>query len=96
MIFEHSRYATGTEIEPAAKPDGSVVQAIRIPLYYGTAFSARKHITREDERMEEIAAEYYRDPEMWWVIAIANPEILYPDQFEPGTVLRIPDVSPVR
>lgn len=43
------------------------------------------------ERLDAIAARELGDPELWWVIANANPEVFYPDDLPVGTVLRIPD-----
>lgn len=48
-------------------------------------------ITTIGDRLDTIAYSYYNDPELWWIIAIANNNItkgsLYPT---PGTQLRIP------
>jgi nucleoid-associated protein YgaU len=48
-------------------------------------------ITTVGDRLDSLADSYYKDPTLWWVIAMANNNttkgLLYP---EPGTQLRIP------
>lgn len=48
-------------------------------------------ITTIGDRLDTIAYSYYNDPELWWIIAVANNNVtkgsLYPT---PGTQLRIP------
>lgn len=55
------------------------------------AFNFSLRVCGYGERLDQIAAEELGDPELSWVIANANPEVLYPDQIPVGTVLRIPD-----
>lgn len=90
MIFAHSRYE---EVDQLFVLDGQLKRrrVVNFPYYYAANFNARKHVVRQGERMEQIAALYFGDPEMWWVIAVANPEVFYPEELERGTVLRIPD-----
>ena len=48
-------------------------------------------ITTVGDRLDSLANTYYRDPTLWWVIAMANNNstkgFMYP---EPGIQLRIP------
>jgi len=48
-------------------------------------------ITTVGDRLDSLAYNYYRDPTLWWIIAMANNNAtkgaLYP---QPGTQLRIP------
>jgi nucleoid-associated protein YgaU len=48
-------------------------------------------ITTVGDRLDSLAFSYYKDPTLWWVIAMANNNatkgLLYPT---PGTQLRIP------
>jgi hypothetical protein len=48
-------------------------------------------ITVDGDRLDTIAYSYYGDPELWWIISVANNNItrgsLYP---QPGTQLRVP------
>jgi hypothetical protein len=95
MIFENSRYAA-TGVETTLTASGEEVRSVRIPSYYGRDFSARRHTITEGERLEQLAWRYYRDPEAWWIIAVANPEILYPEDIPAGTEVRVPDAASVR
>ena len=42
------------------------------------------------DRIDLLAANYYGDPNLWWVIAVANGMELLPTDFQPGRVIRIP------
>jgi nucleoid-associated protein YgaU len=53
-------------------------------------------IAREGETIEQLAARSLGDPEQWWRIADANPELIYPDHIPPGTIIRIPYVDRLR
>jgi hypothetical protein len=48
-------------------------------------------ITVDGDRLDTIAYSYYGDPELWWIISVANNNVtrgsLYP---QPGTQLRVP------
>lgn len=48
------------------------------------------------ERLDSLAFEYYGNPWLWWVLARANPEVIFPDDIPVGTQLRIPGVATVR
>ena len=48
-------------------------------------------ITKQGDRLDNLAWEYYRDPSLWWILARANnmgKGTLFP---EVGVQLRIPD-----
>jgi hypothetical protein len=47
----------------------------------------------EGDRIDIVSSKYYGDPEYWWQIMDANPEISNPFEINPGTILRIPNVS---
>jgi hypothetical protein len=48
-------------------------------------------VTTVGDRLDNLAFTYYKDSELWWIIAVANNNInrgsLFP---QPGTQLRIP------
>ena len=95
MIFANSRYED-TEKVYVDTPDGRERrQVVSFPRYYSARFIAKKHIVREDQRLDQIAALYYGDPESWWMISVANPEVFYPEEVPAGTVLRIPDAPSI-
>lgn len=89
MIFAQSRYATA-DLVFATDAAGHPRQVVPFPAPRVGSFSATRHIIREGERLDHLASRYYDDPEMWWVIADANPEIFYPENIPAGTVVRIP------
>ncbi|MCA1781565.1 MAG: LysM peptidoglycan-binding domain-containing protein [Dermatophilaceae bacterium] len=97
MIPSNSRYASeGVEVRSVPDREGEPVKAIIPPNWYGRNFEAKRHTVTRGERLDQIAFRYYRDPNMWWVIAVANPEILYPDSIPGGTEVRIPLASSLR
>lgn len=53
-------------------------------------------VAREFETIEQLAARTLGDPEQWWRIADANPDLLYPDRIPAGTVVRIPGGNSLR
>jgi phage tail protein X len=47
--------------------------------------------TTEGDRFDTLSQQYYRDSSLWWIIAIANPDLNFNTLFIPaGTQLRIP------
>jgi nucleoid-associated protein YgaU len=54
-------------------------------------------VTIEGDRLDLIAYQYYRDTNLWWVIAFVNSNVTRGSMFPaPGTQLRIPtDLSNV-
>ena len=54
-------------------------------------------ITVAGDRLDLIAFSYYNDPELWWVISVANNHVTGGSMFPiPGTQLRIPtDINSV-
>jgi hypothetical protein len=48
-------------------------------------------ITTVGDRLDSLAYMYYKDPELWWVISVANNHITKGSLFpQPGTQLRVP------
>lgn len=88
MIFEDSRYAKSVVLRtegadgvsrPTVYADGS---PIYVPFIYYTVV--------EGDRLDNLASRFFNNPEYWWHLADANPEIFYPEDLTPGTVIRIP------
>jgi hypothetical protein len=48
--------------------------------------------TTVGDRLDTLANLFYKDVDLWWVIAIANPDIIRRDSFaiKPGVEIRIP------
>ncbi len=56
-----------------------------------TQDSDRFIFSREGDRLDSIANEFYQDPRFWWVIAEANPGLGHGTlNVSPGRQLRIP------
>lgn len=48
-------------------------------------------VTTIGDRLDSLAYSYYNDPELWWVISVANNNITKGSLFPaPGTQLRVP------
>ena len=49
-------------------------------------------ITREGDRLDNLALEMYKDKSLWWVILKANPNKVRRDSYyvQPGIELRLP------
>lgn len=90
-IYEESRYETA-EVVPVADQDG-VFHATVIPTRVVVPTSDYTvHRVVAGDRLDSLATTAYDDPEFWWIIADANPELFYPDDLPPGHLLRIPRV----
>ena len=49
-------------------------------------------VTTIGDRLDTLANHFYNDVDLWWIIAISNPDIVRRDSFrlKPGVELRIP------
>tara|TARA_Y100001973_G_C4944932_1_gene207450 strand:+ start:31 stop:363 length:333 start_codon:yes stop_codon:yes gene_type:complete len=49
-------------------------------------------ITTVGDRLDKIAEQFYKDIRLWWIIAIANKDIVRRDSYtlKPGLEIRIP------
>ena len=95
MIYANSRYQS-SQLLFTSDGSGSIRRVVEFPRPRPLAFSAQRHVVREYERLDLLAARYFGDPDLWWVIAEANPEVFYPEDIEPGTSLRIPSAPALR
>lgn len=89
MIFQDSRYATAC-IESVPDDQG---------VYHATLYSSctpppavgfSVYQVHFGDRLDSIAALTLGDSELWWQVADANPELIYPDQLTVGMFIRIP------
>lgn len=88
-IYEGSRYSSA-DLQAIAGADG-VHRATVVPTREIVPPSEyNNHRVVEGDRLDTLAAIAYDDPELWWVIADANPTVFYPDDLKPGTLLKIP------
>lgn len=87
MIFEGSRYALAP-VRQVTAADGVVR-----PTVFAVDFKAarfRYHTVVQSDRLDLLAYAYLGNAELWWRISAVNPEVFYPEDLVPGTVLRIP------
>jgi hypothetical protein len=72
---------------PQDKPYLAGKQYPNIPLSEGDMYV----VTNVGDRLDYLAYNYYRDSELWWIIAAANNNVTKGSLFPvPGTQLRIP------
>lgn len=91
-IYEDSRYATALVV-PVGDSEG-VYRATVVPTTTGQ-IPANYTVYRivQGDTLYGLANLAYGDPELWWVISDANPEVFYPDDLVVGALLRIPTSS---
>lgn len=82
MITILSRYERGRSV----LNDG-IITAVRKPI---DDVYVQKYTVSSGETLESIAAKIYGDPTQFWRIADINPQIKFPIDLAPGTVIRIP------
>lgn len=90
MILEGSRYEIADVVMVLAG-DGEWHATV---YYKGfttpAALNFKYHTLRENERYDTIAYQVYSDPELWWVVAKLNPEVVHPADLTAGLVIRVP------
>lgn len=89
-ISADSRY-TSAEITTAVGPDGETRQEMRPAFPRSRVITYTYYRVTDAERVDTIANDFYGRPELWWMIADANPEILDWLELSPGTVIRVPN-----
>jgi len=93
MILEGSRYENAKVVR-VVMTDGTYRWAVLTERWFSMQeVSYRYRTAAAYDRFDRLAAIEYGDPQLWWVIAKANPEIFYPDDIPVGAVIRIPDAS---
>ncbi len=50
------------------------------------------------DRLDLIADQFYRNVDLWWIIATANPDVIRRDSFNlmPGLQIRIPEPNRIQ
>jgi nucleoid-associated protein YgaU len=89
-ILVGSRYM-GQDVVPVTNSDGSTSSAVYgpQPVAPGTFVY---YTVRTGDRWDIIASMLYGVPDYWWKIARINPEVFYPENLIPGSIIRIPTV----
>lgn len=91
-IFLGSRYEASVVDFVNIDGSGNAVPIVFYEFSDLGLLSYFEHKWTAGDRLEALATTYYRDPERWWVIAEANPEIEDIQNIPSGKILRIPSV----
>jgi hypothetical protein len=92
MIYQNSRYYNQLIDHVAFVQDGPAKPIVFYELDVPGTVRWWQHTYKQGERLEQIAYQYYRRSDFWWLIPEYNPEIGDFVTIKPGTVLRIPRV----
>lgn len=87
-ITAGSRYL-GQPVLMVATSETSRTQAVFGPPS-GVSPSFFYYTVIEGDRFDTLAYQIYGVADYWWRLANANPELFYPDNLIPGTIIRIP------
>lgn len=88
MIYTNSRYVN----QPVLLVQGSD-GTMRPTLYRQPPAQAQRFLHYQvlyGDRFDTLAQRFYNDASLWWMIADANPEVLFPGLLTPGSIIRIP------
>lgn len=91
MITPFSRYANNT-IQSLVDNKGVSRPTIIIDTPGERRISFSTYTWRLGDQIEYLAYSAYGDEKSWWIIANANPEILFWDNIPPGQHVRVPHV----
>ena len=90
MIYRNSRYSK----TPVSVLNGVNTFKLRTRFNFSTK-GAIIHQFNASDRLDGLAQEYYKDPQLWWVILDANPQFSSELEIPLGTDLVIPSVNEV-
>jgi nucleoid-associated protein YgaU len=91
-IYKGSRYEYSTVDYVSTKLNGPENPIV---FYYLSSFSKvsyYEHNYVKGERLDQIAAKYYKNPGYWWVIPEFNPQIVDFTNIPEGAVIKVPRV----
>lgn len=100
MVFK-SRYATVPRIRQLLYGQVNGVRTVlsRVTVEIGRRYTTWvadptgvSYTTAEGDSMAALAQRFYGDATVWWVIADANPHVLYPLDLPKNTLLSIPSL----
>lgn len=89
-ISPYSRYANNT-VTSIVDNKGVSRPTIVITTPGETKISFSLYTWRTGDQIEYLAYSAYGDEQSWWLIANANPEILFWDNITPNTQIRVPN-----
>lgn len=87
-----SRYANNV-ITPIQGIDGIVRPTIIINPPGEQRISYSTYVWQDGDQIEYLAWSAYGDEQAWWIIANANPEIMFWNDLARGTEVRVPSVQ---
>ena len=94
-MFEGSRYRNVYAYEENYK--GKTVTAFHIRRLHPIDLrGSTKHIWIDSDRLDNLSARYYEDPQYWWFILDANPRYMEEHEIQNGDTLIIPTYSELR
>lgn len=76
-----ARLLTIDSVEHWEMPEYPVIVAAQDDTFYQV---------QQEDRIDLIAQSFYGNPELWWVIAVANDLSLLPSDLKPFSTIRIP------
>lgn len=89
-----SRYARSARLGQGSYLGTSTAQITIRRAVEQSAIDYRQFVSREGDRLETLANQFYGSGDLWWVIAAASG-IGWGLQMPPGTLLNIPDIGQV-
>ncbi len=89
-IDTNSRYANNKLV--AVEIDGRTRTTIVIEPPDEQRITFSTYVWQDGDQIEYLSWSAYGDEQAWWVIADANPEILYWNDLPRGTKVRVPSV----
>jgi hypothetical protein len=87
-IYAGSRYASQTILQ-VTDAEGDTNATVYGPLPVVTS-TFTNYVVQGGDRFDNLAYKFLGDPTLWWQLANENPEVFYPDNLIPGTMIRIP------
>lgn len=89
-IDTNSRYANNKLVAVDVEGRTRTTIVIEPPDEQRITFST--YVWQDGDQIEYLSWSAYGDEQAWWVIADANPEILYWNDLPRGTKVRVPSV----
>jgi hypothetical protein len=91
-IKKGSRYEYSTVDFLSVKVDDSLSPVVFYEFPGTVEISYYEHEYVDGERLDQISTQYYNKPDLWWLIADYNPQILDILNIPTGAILKVPRV----
>ena len=90
-----SRYRSATKLDFGTQYGTSRnVAAVRNGINQGVIPIVDSLVLKGEQRLDHLAAQYYKDARYWWVLAAAS-DIGWGLQVPAGTIINVPDINAV-